>query len=238
VLEEEKGKVLRNLWQAAKDYRTWIFACLQMSASASISYGHFVPTLLKDLGFKSNTTTLLLTSPPYVLGFLYALPTCWYADKLQTRSPSAGFAAMLALIGGIMAFTLPQNDLWPRYGAMFLLVYGTYGISCTTYTWLSSTIPKPPAKRAASIGMANSLANVASFYGNYFWLHKYEPDYTEFWSVIIAFLTLCSMCILALRLLLSRGNRRFEELDAQHGAGELDARRLTEEEERVVHRGF
>ncbi|KAK5737638.1 hypothetical protein LTR17_006500 [Elasticomyces elasticus] len=238
VLDEEKIGVFRSLLAAAKDYRVWLFACMQMATTASISYSHFFPTLISGLGFKNHTTALLLTSPPYVLGFFYAVGMAFAADRLQTRSPFAGASAGLALIGGIMAVALPLDAQWARYAAMFFLVCGTYGIYCTTYTWLSSTIPRPPAKRAAAIGIANSFANLASFYGNYFWLDKYEPDYTESWATIIAFLVLCSCCILGLRFMLSRKNKHFERLSAQYAAGELDGRRLAADEERAVVNGF
>ncbi|KAK5747171.1 hypothetical protein LTR17_000306 [Elasticomyces elasticus] len=238
LLDEEKIGVFRSLLAAAKDYRVWLFACMQMATTASISYSHFFPTLISGLGFKNNTTALLLTSPPYVLGFFYAVGMAFAADRLQTRSPFAGASAGLALIGGIMAVALPLDAQWARYAAMFFLVCGTYGIYCTTYTWLSSTIPRPPAKRAAAIGIANSFANLASFYGNYFWLDKYEPDYTESWATIIAFLVLCSCCILGLRFMLSRKNKHFERLSAQYAAGELDGRRLAADEERAVANGF
>lgn len=137
-----------------------------------------------------------------------------------------------------MAVTLPSESQWPRYGAMFLLCSGTYGIYTTTYTWLSSTIVQPQSKRAASIGIANSLANLASFYGNYFWLDKYEPNFTQSWTIIIAFLALSGICMLAIRWSLSRSNRRFESLRVREEHGELDTRTLNLDEQRAVSSGF
>ncbi|KAK5110898.1 hypothetical protein LTR62_005436 [Meristemomyces frigidus] len=238
ILDEEKIGIGKSLLQAAKDHRVWLFACMQMATTASISYSHFFPTLLKGLGFKNAFITLLLTSPPYVLGFFYAISLAWAADRMQLRSPFAGTSAVVALIGGIMAVALPSHAQWPRYVAMFFLVCGTYGIYCATYTWLSSTIPRPPAKRAASIGIANSFANLASFYANYFWLDKYAPDYTESWGTVIAFLVLALLCISALRFSLNRSNKKFERLAGEAAAGDLDMRGLSEEEHRAVVNGF
>ncbi|KAK4953589.1 hypothetical protein LTR10_008192 [Elasticomyces elasticus] len=223
VLDEEKIGMFRSLLAAAKDYRVWLFSCMQMATIAAISYSHFFPTLISGLGFKNHTTALLLTSPPY---------------RLQTRSPFAGVSAGVALIGGVMAVALPLDAQWTRYAAMCFLVCGTYGVCCTTYAWLSSTIPRPPAKRAAAIGIANSFANLASFYGNYFWLDKYEPDYTKSWATVIAILILCSVCIFGIRFMLSRNNQHFERLSAQHAAGELDGRQLAADEERAVANKF
>lgn len=164
--------------------------------------------------------------------------TASLADKLQTRSPFAGTSCVLALIGGIMAVALPSKNAWSRYGGMFFLCSGTYGIYTTTYTWLSSTIVQPQSKRAASIGIANSLANLASFYGNYFWLDQYAPEFTVSWTIIIAFLALCGLCILALRWTLTRSNKHFKNLCVRDAHSELDHRALNVDEDRAVTNGF
>lgn len=238
-LDEEDVGVLRSLSQAMKDYRVWIFACMQMATTASISYSHFFPTLIQNLGFKNKTVVLLLTSPPYVCGFVFAICMAWTADNMQVRSTFAGSSAVIALLGGIISVSLPSDAQWPRYAMMFLLVCGTYGVYTTTYTWLSSTIVKPPSKRAASIGIANSLANFASFYGNYFWLDKYQPDFTESWVCVIAFLALCLGCIVALRVLLNRQNKKLDALaQSMADGGVVSEVRLSDEEVRAVRQGF
>lgn len=40
VLDEEHQGAWRSLQQAAKDHRVWLFACMQMATTASISYSH------------------------------------------------------------------------------------------------------------------------------------------------------------------------------------------------------
>ena len=158
--------------------------------------------------------------------------------------PSLLFYAILAVtvVGGVLTTTLGFEDILnrPVTGTlgMFLLVIGTYVVYCTTYTWLSSTIPRPPAKRAASIGIANSLANLASFYGNYFWLDKYEPAFKQSWGIVLAFIALCLTCILALRFALTRMNRHFDELSVQVHNGEIQRHRLTVEEVSALDNGF
>lgn len=238
ALTEDSPGVLQSLLLAVKDYRVWLFACMQMSCTASISFSHFFPTLIKGLGFKSNTLTLLLTSPPYCLAFVWALSSAFIADRRQVRSTYAGISATVALIGGIVTIALPTDSTWPKYAMMFLLVVGTYGVYCTTYTWLSSTIPRPPAKRAASIGIANSFANLASFYGNYFWLDEYGPAFKQSWGIVLAFVTLCLACILALRFFLSRKNAQFDKLAAQSQSGHISIDQLTREEIAALDSGF
>ncbi|KAF4867738.1 Phthalate transporter [Colletotrichum siamense] len=73
VLSEDEISMKQAILAALADYRVWLFALLQMSTTASISFSHFFPTLIQQLGFKNNTIVLLLTAPPYFFSFIWAL---------------------------------------------------------------------------------------------------------------------------------------------------------------------
>lgn len=240
TLTDGEGEV--SIWTgiawALKDYRVWLFACLQMSTTASISFSHFFPTLIQGLGFKNNTIVLLLTSPPYLFSFIWALTFAWDADRRQKRSPHAAISAVTAIIATVVTIAL-SNQQWARYAMTFFVCSGTFGIYSTTYTWLSSTIVRPPVKRAAAIGIANTLANTASLFANYFWLDKYEPYFRQSWACILSFQVLGLACILTLRYLLKRSNTQFDKLAEQmdtHDEGAI--RQLDEVSQRAVANGF
>lgn len=238
VLDEEKVSIWVGIAQAAKDVRVWLFACLQMSTTASISYSHFFPTLIKEIGFKNNTTVLLLTSPPYLFAFFWAISFATVADRKQNRSVSAGISAIVAMVGSILMITVLHNH-WARYGFTFLVCAGTFGIYSTTYTWLSSTIPRPPIKRAAAIGIANSLANLASLFANYFWLDQYAPTFSVSWGCTLAFQVLALASILGLCFLLKRGNKRFERIAVEANPNDAATMmHLDDETQQAVRNGF
>lgn len=238
VLGEENVSIWRGIAQAGKDIRVWLFACLQMSTTASISYSHFFPTLIKQIGFKDNTKVLLLTSPPYLCAFVWALSFAVVADRKQNRSIGAGISAIVAMIGSILMITVLHNT-WARYIFTFFVAAGTFGVYSTTYTWLSSTIPRPPVKRAAAIGIANSFANLASLYANYFWLDEYAPLFRVSWGCTLAFQALAFGCIVALRYILKRGNRKFERLTQDTNPDDAAAMaRLDDDSQRAVLNGF
>ena len=238
VLDEEKVSIWVGIAQAAKDVRVWLFACLQMSTTASISYSHFFPTLIKEIGFKSNTTVLLLTSPPYLFAFFWAISFATVADRKQNRSVSAGISAIVAMVGSILMITVLHNH-WARYSFTFLVCAGTFGIYSTTYTWLSSTIPRPPIKRAAAIGIANSLANLASLFANYFWLDQYAPTFRVSWGCTLAFQALAFASILGLCFLLKRGNKRFESIAEEVNPNDAATMmHLDDETQQAVRNGF
>ena len=93
----------------------------------------------------------------------------------------------VAVIGVILIMALQHTTQWARYALLFPIVCGIYTTYCITYTWLSSTIVRPPEKRAAAIGIANTCANSAVLFGSYMWLDKYSPSYTVSWGCILAF---------------------------------------------------
>jgi MFS family permease len=239
VLDEEKVSMWTGIMWALKDHRTWLFAGLQMSASAAISYSHFFPTLIKELGFTSNTTSLLLTSPPYVIAFFWSLGLAFNADRRQTRSPHVAISMTIAIVGAVLLIAVPAKHGWPRYAFMFLVASGSFGVYSTTYTWLSSTIIRPPVKRAAAIGIANTISNIAALFGGYFWLDQYAPSFRESWACSLAFMVLGLGCTLAIRMVLQKGNRTFDKLAVETDPNDLVAlARLDDDSQRAVLLGF
>ncbi|KFY11068.1 hypothetical protein V492_04697 [Pseudogymnoascus sp. VKM F-4246] len=239
VLDEEKVSMLKGIKWALQDPRTWMFACLQMCASAAISYSHFFPTLISQLGFTNNTTTLLLTSPPYILAFLWSLGLALSADKMQTRSPHAAISMLVGIIGAILLIAVPIQYKYPRYAFTFLVASGSFGVYSSTYTWLSSTIIRPPVKRAAAIGIANTISNTAALFGGYFWLDIYSPAFRESWGCELAFMFLGLGCILTLRLVLQRANKAFDKLAAEIDPNDSVAMAaLDDDSQRAVQNGF
>ncbi|KAF4951331.1 hypothetical protein FGADI_7529 [Fusarium gaditjirri] len=238
ILGEEEITMKQAILSAVRDYRVWLFACLQMSTTASISFSHFFPTLIKQLGFKNNTIVLLLTAPPYLFSFIWSLSFAWDADRRQKRSPHAAISGLTA-IAATIALVAVIDQKWPRYALTFLVSAGTFGIYSTTYPWLSSTIVQPRVKRAASIGIANTLANSASLFANYFWLDQYGPDFRVSWSCILAFQGLGFVCIMGLRYSLKRANKAFDELSATvDETSEESVNRLDKDSQRAVLNGF
>ncbi|KAK2123530.1 major facilitator superfamily domain-containing protein [Fusarium oxysporum II5] len=238
ILGEEEITMKQAILSAVRDYRVWLFSCLQMSTTASISFSHFFPTLIQQLGFKNNTIVLLLTAPPYLFSFIWALSFAWDADRRQKRSPHAAISGLTA-IAATIALVAITDQKWPRYALTFLVSAGTFGIYSTTYPWLSSTIVQPRVKRAASIGIANTLANIASLFANYFWLDQYGPDFRVSWACILAFQGLGFACIMGLRYSLKRANKAFDELSATvDETSEENVNRLDKDSQRAVLNGF
>lgn len=94
--------------------------------------------------------------------------------------------------------------------------------------WISSTIPQPPAKRAAAIGIINAMGNIGSIPGSYIFPSKYGPLYVKSFGAELALLGMGCVCALILRTYLRYLNRKMDgDEESIEGEGERE-----EEEER------
>jgi len=66
------------------------------------------------------------------------------------------WGVILGYIIGLSTF-----NIGGRYVAMFLMASGYAGFPLTL-VWVSNVIPRPPAKRAAAIGIVNGFGNIGN----------------------------------------------------------------------------
>lgn len=110
---------------------------------ASGTVTNLFPTVVKTLGY-SNTVSLLLTVPPYVLAVITSFLNAWHADRTGERY----FHITLPLYFAVFAFILAAatTATAPRYVAMMFMVPGIYTGYVVALAWISNTLPRPPAK--------------------------------------------------------------------------------------------
>ena len=98
---------------------------------------------------------------------------------------------------------------------------GIYSGYTTALTWISNTLPRPPAKRAAALAFINAISNCSSIYASYLYDESMAPRY------IGAFVHNCVMCVVAiaaatlLRFMLVRLNKKLAS--GEHVPGAINA---------------
>ena len=55
---------------------------------------------------------------------------------------------------------------------MMLMVPGVYSGYVVGLAWISNSIPRPPAKRAAALAFVNAISNTSSIYASYMYSEK------------------------------------------------------------------
>ena len=163
-VSSEQQSFFHGMKLAFLDIKTWILMVMLLGIVSSGSVTNFFPTVVKTLGY-NNVKTLLLTAPPYVLAVITAFLNAWHADRTGERY----LHVVLPLCVGVAAFILAAatTATAPRYVAMMLMVPGIYTGYGVTLAWISNSIPRPPAKRAAALAAINAVSNMSAIYASY-----------------------------------------------------------------------
>lgn len=123
------------------------------------------PTLTGTLGF-GYVPTLLMSSPPWAFACIVSLINAWHADRQQERFWHIVWPICMGIVGFVIS--MATDNVAARYVALFLQA-GAYAGFIVFYSWISSSFPRPPAKRAVAIAMINAFSQIGNIIGSYVW---------------------------------------------------------------------
>ncbi|KAK3710941.1 hypothetical protein LTR37_009962 [Vermiconidia calcicola] len=193
---------------------------------------NFFPSLTETLGY-GNTISLLLVAPPYIFMVFWSLGHSFASDKYGMRYWFWMYPIPIVIIGCfVFMFT---DGFGPRYFSLFLLNFA-FTMNNTIYAWIASSIPRPPAKRAAAMAFMNSVGNAASVWTPFTYTDSSAPYYRPALGIVIGLMSLAGIAGTILRFYLDRQNKRFERLensDTQLTAKDLQRLEKTAEMEGI-----
>jgi len=193
---------------AFSDIKTYVLMILVFGIVASGTVTNFFPTVVATLGH-SDVVTLLLTAPPYVLAVITTFLNSWHADRTGERYLHIVLPLIVAMIAFIIAACTTTTG--PRYLAMMLMVPGVYSGYVVGLAWISNSLPRPPAKRAAALAFINAISNTSSIYASYMYSDSAKPRYIVAMSVNCAMAAMAIVAATVLRLILVKLNRKLEQ---------------------------
>lgn len=201
---------------AVNDPKVWVFSLMNCVQLLGLGFINFFPTIAGTMGF-STTVTLLMTAPPWILSTIVCCLNSWHADRTGERFLHQCVPWWGVLIGYIIGVS--SMSIGGRYVAMFLMACGYAGFALTL-VWVANAFPRPPAKRAAAMGIINGIGNLGNLISSYTWQSSWSPDYHQSMFIGIACLTASTILALVLRWMLIQENKRLErdELENLKGA--------------------
>ncbi|KAI0400496.1 major facilitator superfamily domain-containing protein [Xylaria palmicola] len=206
------GEEQQSMWLGAKlaftDVKTYVLLFLLLGIVSSGGVTNFLPAVVKTLGY-NKVETLLLTSPPYVLCVITSALNAWHADRTGERFWHITLSLCVALIGFIIAAT--TTGIGPRYFAIIIMIPGVYSAFVVALAWISNTMPRPPAKRAAALSFINAVSNATSIYVSYLYQDWMAPQYVIAFSVNSGTIALAIVSALILRIMLVRLNKKLDQ---------------------------
>ncbi|KAJ7134733.1 MFS transporter [Mycena epipterygia] len=216
--DTETDTPMAGLKMAIKDPLVLTFALMTTSQLLGLSFISFFPTLTQTLGF-STTISLLLAAPPWVIAGAICCLNAWHADKTGERFFHITGWWWGVILGFIIS--LSTMSVGGRYFSMFLMSFGYAGFAMTL-VWVSNSIPRPPTKRAAAIGIVNGFGNLGNLMGSYVWKAQWGPKYHQSMTISLCALVLSSLLSLGIRQHLLRKNKQLDadERSMWEGANE------------------
>jgi hypothetical protein len=93
------------------------------------------------------------------------------------------------------------------------------------YSWISSSFPRPPAKRAVAIALINAFSQTGNIAGSYVWFDEVNA-YRASYGIVAAMFGATILGAFLFRLMLSRLNKELDQQEAQPEAVETDDEKL------------
>lgn len=111
---------------------------------------------------------------------------------------------------GMVGFVISMSTLnvAARYVALFLQA-GSYSGFIVLYSWISSSFPRPPAKRAVAIALINAVSQIGSIPGSY--VSDLEEDgYRKSYGIVLAMMGVALVGCYSIRVMLTNLNKKLE----------------------------
>jgi hypothetical protein len=227
--EDDRSEV--TAWQGFKmafeDPALYMIWAMQLGLNTAAAFINFFPTIVQTLGY-NQTQTLLLSAPPYVFAAILGISNSWHSDGQKERYWHVVWPQVFCSVGFIISAVTMNTAA--RYISTFMMmsVYGSFGC---ILSWVSTSLSRPPAKRAVSYAVVNAGSNLASIYASYFYPKSQGPKYWQANVANVAFSAACIAMATVLRFYLSWRNRELdraseEDIAAGRGVGAEGSRAL------------
>lgn len=240
VDEDSAGQgVFAGLNMAIKDIKVYVMSITFTAYVVGLSFNAFFPTLTGTLGF-DYVPTLLMSAPPWVFACLMSLINAWHADKTGEKF----WHIVGPICVGVVGFVISMSTLnvAARYVALFLQA-SSYAGFIVFYSWISSTFPRPPAKRAVAIAFINAFSQLGNVAGSYVW-NLSDNGYRKSYGIVLSMFGVTIFGCFVIRQMLIRLNKKLEAGEgawdvqpdvAQHTA---DLEHVDNEEAMKMIKGF
>ncbi|KAL4069102.1 MFS general substrate transporter [Scleroderma citrinum] len=176
-----KGVQRSGLAEALADWTVWWLAIALAFLNTMTSFENFFPTLVATMGY-GPTVSLLLCSPPWILGAVTSLFVMRHSDATRERFWHTTGPALMAAIGFIIS-TLTMNTAI-RYLSLFFMAQSLVSF-IIAMTWLNNSIPESSSKRAVAIAFVNAFSGFGDIGGSYIWVASWGPSYSKSYLICV-----------------------------------------------------
>ncbi|KAL2109702.1 hypothetical protein VUR80DRAFT_2104 [Thermomyces stellatus] len=203
-----------GLFMAVKDYKIYVMMLTFTAYVVGLSFNAFFPTLTGTLGFE-YVPTLLMSAPPWVFSCIISLIVSWHSDRTGEKFWHITGPVLVGIVGFIISMS--TLNVPARYIALFLQA-SSYAGFIVFYSWISSSFPRPPAKRAVAIAMINAFSQLGNVAGSYVWDLE-ENGYRKSYGIVLSMFGVTIAGCYLFRVMLVRLNKKLEAGEAAWETG-------------------
>ncbi|TFK72611.1 MFS general substrate transporter [Pluteus cervinus] len=207
---------IQGLILAVKDLKVWWLGLSMGLFQFMAGFHQFFPTLAATLGY-NRTITLLLCSPPSILGAVIAFMISRQSDKSRQRFRYIALPLSLGIIGFIMSLTTMNTAV--RYTALFFMEM-TGGGWVILLAWTFNSFPQPASKRAVALGLTAACSQVGQIGGSYLFPVQWGPSYNNSYIISLGVAAFNIVLCYGYYLYLKKLNRRLDVEDEKVGHAE------------------
>lgn len=219
----ENESVLSGFKKALSDPKLLLLIFCNLLSQAQGSIANYFPTLVASLGY-SQTLSLLLTAPPYILAGAVYYILMWYSDRKNVAYPIILGCIFIA----ICMYIIPMATLnvGARYFSMMILPFASVGPQLLLYKTINLHLARPVSKRAAASALVNAIGGTSNIWASY--LYYAPPQFYAAFGTLMACAVLFAFTITFYRWLILRENKRLDSGD-QHEIAKVIKGGVTEE---------
>ncbi|KAF2227785.1 MFS transporter [Elsinoe ampelina] len=209
---DEKGGMsqVKGIKLALTDPKTYLLALAYHGQTGAAGIQNYFPTLTQTIN-PNRTIALLLCAPPYIFMVIWSFIHCRFSDRISKRFLFFVYPIPITIVGYFVFMFV--EGFGGRYFSLFLQIF-VFAMNGTIYAWISSSIPRPPAKRAAALAFINSVGNAASIWTPFTYRPKDAPFYRPALGVCIGLQCVAATCAVTLRFLLVSQNKRLARMES------------------------
>ncbi|POS79790.1 hypothetical protein DHEL01_v201822 [Diaporthe helianthi] len=159
-------------------------------------YAYFAPSIIQAYGY-SPIETQLHSVPPWAVAFGFSMLVAFASDLARHRFLFTVVPICIAISGFAVLLTVRENTS-VKYGALFLVVMGTYSAMPVIVCWFNMNLGGHH-RRAIGSAWQIGFGNIGGIISTYAFLAKDAPFYRPGYSICIGFICLSfvSCCVYA-----------------------------------------
>lgn len=118
--QDHKVITFRQTLSYLGEWKIWYYAAIfGCATTTTYALAYFIPVILQGMGYSANKA-LIFSSPPYIVGIVYAIAISWLSDKTKRRGIYILFNCLIVVIGLLIISEVKAPSV--RYFGVFLAV--------------------------------------------------------------------------------------------------------------------